>query len=101
MSSYYGSICLSDIPRSQIKKVKCKDGKERSYLNIFIGEKKKPSTFGNKTFTHYVSCAPKREEQIEGENYFIGDLQTYQGKQEPTQQVSTQPVSPEIDNLPF
>ena len=29
-----GSICLSDIPREQMKKVVCKDGKERIYLNV-------------------------------------------------------------------
>ena len=40
MSSLYGSICLSEIPRSQMKKVMCKDGKERIFLNIFVGEKK-------------------------------------------------------------
>lgn len=26
-----GSICLSDIPKELIKKVKCKDGKERCF----------------------------------------------------------------------
>lgn len=33
MSSLFGSICLSEIPREQMKKVMCKDGKERIYLN--------------------------------------------------------------------
>ena len=49
MSSLYGSICLSDIPRSQMKKVKTKDGKEKIYLNIFIGERKEPVTFDDRT----------------------------------------------------
>lgn len=40
MSSLYGSICLSDIPRSQMKKIMCKDGKERIFLNIFVGKGK-------------------------------------------------------------
>ena len=31
MSSLFGSICLSDIPREQMKKVMCKDGKERIF----------------------------------------------------------------------
>lgn len=77
MSSLYGSICLSDIPRSQMKKVKTKNGKEKIYLNIFIGERKEPVTFDDRTYTHFVSCSPKKEERVEGENYFIGDLQTY------------------------
>lgn len=38
-----GSICLSDIPREQMKKVVCKDGKERIYLNVAVIERKEPS----------------------------------------------------------
>ena len=34
----FGSICLSDIPREQMKKVMCKDGVERIYVNVFIGD---------------------------------------------------------------
>lgn len=67
MSSLYGSICLSDIPRSQMKKIMCKDGKERIFLNIFVGERKEPATFGDRTYTHFVSCSPKKEERKEGE----------------------------------
>lgn len=84
MSNLFGSICLSDIPREQMKKVMCKDGKERIYLNIFIGEKKTPSTFDGKVFTHSVSCAPKKEERKEGVNYYIGDLQTYEPQPQAT-----------------
>lgn len=80
-----GSICLTDIPKSQIKKVMCKDGKERAYLNIAIFAKKQPQTFGEHTYTHFVSCAPKKEERIEGVNYIMGDLETYEIKpQTPT-----------------
>lgn len=56
MSSLYGSICLSDIPTEQIKKVRCKDGKERLFLNIFVGERKEPSEFDGRRYTHFVSC---------------------------------------------
>lgn len=31
MAILSGSICLSDIPREQMKKIKCKDGVERIY----------------------------------------------------------------------
>ena len=64
-----GSICLTDIPVSQMKKVMCKDGKERVFLNVAIFAKKQPQTFGDRTYTHFISCAPKKEERIEGENY--------------------------------
>lgn len=73
MASLYGSICLSDIPKECMKKVMTERG-EKIFLNISIGEKKKPVTFGNRTYTHYVSCAPKQEERKEGVFYGIGDL---------------------------
>ena len=103
MSSLYGSICLSDIPRSQMKKVKTKDGKERIYLNIFIGERKEPVTFDDRTYTHFVSCSPKKEERVEGENYFIGDLQTYnpQPSAPTAEQINEAPSVSEEDSLPF
>lgn len=103
MSSLYGSICLSEIPRSQMKKVMCKDGKERIFLNIFVGEKKEPATFGNNTYTHFVSCAPKKEERIDGEQYFIGDLQTYnpQPSSPSPEQIASAPSISQNDDLPF
>lgn len=103
MSSLYGSICLSEIPREQMKKVLCKDGKERIFLNIRVSERKEPATFGNNTYTHFVSCSPKKEERKEGVNYFLGDLQTYNPQPStptPEQIAGAPSVSPE-DDLPF
>ena len=76
-----GSICLSDIPKSQMKKVMCKDGKERIYLNVAVITKKQPQTFTSEngvahTNTHFITCAPKKEERIDGVNYILGDLET-------------------------
>lgn len=88
-----GSICLTDIPKSQIKKVMCKDGKERAYLNIAIFTKKQPQTFGDRTYTHFVSCAPKKEERIDGENYIMGDLETRVSKPQT-------PTSEDVANAP-
>ena len=73
MANLYGSICLSDIPREVMKKVMTSIG-EKVFVNISIGEKKEPITFGNRTYTHYVSCAPKKDERLEGVFYGIGDL---------------------------
>lgn len=100
-----GSICLSDIPRSQMKKVLCKDGKERIYLNVAIFAKKNPQTFGDRTYTHFISCAPKKEERKEGENYILGDLETYTPKPAgpTTEDVANAPhLTPDDDtDLPF
>lgn len=76
-----GSICLSDIPKSQMRKVMCKDGKERIYLNVAVITKKQPQTFTSEngvahTYTHFITCAPKKEERIDGVNYILGDLET-------------------------
>ena len=102
MSNLFGSICLSDIPREQMKKVMCKDGVERIYVNVFIGERKEPSRFGNNVFTHFVSCAPKKEERVDGKSYFIGDLQTHNPQPStPTpEQVASAPTVDDCD-LPF
>lgn len=50
-----GSICLSDIPREQMKKIKCKDGVERIYVNVAVIERKEKSQFGH---THFITCSP-------------------------------------------
>lgn len=76
-----GSICLSDIPKSQMRKVMCKDSKERIYLNVAVITKKQPQTFTSEngvahTYTHFITCAPKKEERIDGVNYILGDLET-------------------------
>lgn len=89
-----GSICLTDIPKSQIKKVLCKDGIERMYLNIAVIERNQPQTFGNRTLTHFISCAPRKEERVEGVKYIIGDLESRGGQ--PIQA----PTSLEIDQAP-
>lgn len=104
-----GSICLSDIPKSQMKKLLCKDGKERIYLNIAIIAKKTPQTFTNgdksHTYTHFISCAPKKDDRIDGENYILGDLETRTfAPQSPTvEDVANAPaVAPdENPDLPF
>lgn len=94
-----GSICLSDIPREQIKKVLCKDGVERLYLNIAVIETQN-SKFGD---THFISCSPKKEERKEGVNYIIGNLKPLVPKNmAPTAEdiANADPVGAN-DDLPF
>ncbi len=98
-----GSICLSKIPREVIKKVKCNDGVERKFVNFAIFERKEPVTFGDRTYNHFMSVAPKKEERKDGVNYIVANLQTFQ--QQPTTPTPEQveaapPVSP-TDDLPF
>ena len=98
-----GSICLSDIPREVMKKVMCKDGSQKIFVNIAVMERKEPATFGDRTYTHFISCFPKKEERKEGVNYFIGDLQTY-NKQPSTptaEQIEAAPAVSEDEDLPF
>lgn len=68
MAILSGSICLSDIPREQMKKIKCKDGVERIYVNVAVIERKEKSQFGH---THFITCSPKREERVEGVQYIL------------------------------
>lgn len=102
-----GSICLSDIPRSQMKEVLCKDGIKRVYLNVSVIARKQPQTFINngvqRTYTHFISCSPKKEERIDGEKYIMGDLETKVfTPQTPTaEEINNAPsVGPNVD-LPF
>lgn len=98
-----GSICLSDIPRDVMKKVLCKDGKQKIFVNIAVMERKEPATFGDRTYTHFISCSPKKEERKEGVNYFIADLQTYnpQPSAPTVEQIEEAPSVGEDEDLPF
>ena len=92
---FYGSICLSDVPRRLIKEGK--DGKK--YLNINIVERKQPSEYGE---THFIAASCKKEERVEGENRFIGGCQPFIKKTSPTpEDVDAMPVAENNDELPF
>lgn len=104
-----GSICLTDIPKELIKAVTCRDGQVRKYLNIAIITKKTPQTFTNngqaRTYTHFVSCAPKKEDRKDGVNYILGDLETRTFTPQQTaptaEQVNDAPPAQQNDDLPF
>lgn len=92
----YGSICLTDIPRELFRKAD--NGKV--YLNLRIYERKEIGKFGH---THVASCAPRKDEQKEGVNYFCGDFKVSDPQQyaPPTpEQVAAMPPADE-DSLPF
>lgn len=102
-----GSICLSDIPREVMKKVLCKDGQERIYLNIAVIARKEPQTFTDndktRTYTHFLTCAPKKEERKDNVNYILGSLETRSfAPATPTvADVEAAPAVKEDDDLPF
>lgn len=102
MAILTGSICLSDIPKEEIKKIMCKDGKERMYLNVAVISRKEKSQFGH---THFITCSPKKEERKDGISYIIGDLKEYiQQQNSPTpEQIAQAPAATasEINDLPF
>lgn len=93
----FGSLCLSDIPKELIRTVKLKDGSVKKYLSISVLERKSPSKYGD---THFVSCAPKKEEQKEGVNYIFGDLKRWVDKRASTPVSPAQPLQDDED-LPF
>lgn len=93
----YGSICLSDIPKRLFKKAD--NGKV--YLNISIHKRKEVGKYGH---THFISCAPKKEEQQEGEFYICGDLKEYapQNATPPSpEDIAAAPSVTDDDQLPF
>lgn len=96
-----GSICLSDIPKELIKKVTTKqldkNGNriEKLFLNLAVMELAEPSNFGD---THFISCAPKKEERVDGRNYIIGNFKRWIPKTEHVtqEQINSAPsLSPE------
>lgn len=96
MAGFYGSICLSDIPKELISTGK--NGKK--YLNIEIGERRQPSQYGA---THYVKASVKQEQKQEGVNYYIGDLKPSKydnGGQQQQSAVATAPAQPQTFNTP-
>ena len=94
--NYYGSLCLSDIPARLIKEGK--DGKK--YLNIHIIERKEPSQYGE---THFITASCKKEDEVEGENRFIGGVQPFVPKAAaPTpEEIENMPAAENKDDLPF
>jgi len=101
MSNFmYGSICLSAVPKELFKKVMCKDGQERIFLNVKVVQRKEKSQFGH---THFISCEPKDQaERVEGQSYICGDLTEYepQGNAPSPEEVAAAPAADD-NSLPF
>ena len=94
---FVGSLCLSDIPKKEIKVIKCKDGVDRFFLNISVHENAEPRTDGSGKLIsdHFISCAPRKEERDTKTNYIIGNLRTWE-----QQAGNAMPTAEEINNAP-
>lgn len=112
MGYLFGSICLSDIPRDQIRRVVTKDGREKLYVSVQIYERRVPRLMGGRSYTHFVSCAPARAMRRAGVNYIFGDLckgDSHSSAYAPpspekiagSPSIGKSDVSEELDNLPF
>ena len=65
--NFYGSICLSDIPKELI--FEAKNGKK--YLNIDVYERREVGQYGD---THNIKISIQKDKREEGKNYYIGNL---------------------------
>ena len=85
---FHGDICLSDIPRGGIRRVLLRDGRVKSYLRVYVGERRCPTVLGGMVYTHYISCyggggssssRSKRGRSSKPRylNVYIGNLQAY------------------------
>ena len=104
MATLHGSICLSEVPKELFKKVTCKDGTVKTFLNIRITERKEPITFGDRTFTHFICSTVRKDEQEAGKKYIWGDLRPYGQKpsfEPPTVQEMEEAPTADEDSLPF
>ncbi len=97
--NYYGSICLSDIPKRLIRE---RNGKK--YLSIEVIERREVGQYGD---THFVSASCKKDDRIEGENRIIGNLKPSKfgtsapAAAEPKPSVGSAPLIDTADEVPF
>lgn len=91
-----GSICLTDIPKEVIR---CPSNGKK-YLNLAVMELSEPNKYGD---THFISCAPRKEERIEGRQYIIGNFKRWieQPSHISMEEIENSPSMEESENLPF
>lgn len=103
---YYGEIDLTKLGQivrkhnSLVKKVQFKDG-EHQLLKVAILLKESPDKYGN-TANIKVTC--KRDLEVEGVQYFVGDLKPSTPTEEKPKANFDEPLPPlneDINTLPF
>ena len=101
-SNFYGSICLTDIPKELI--TTGKNGKK--YLSIVVNERREPGRFGH---THYIKAYAGKDSRIDSSALYIGELKPskFENREEAAAQPTTAAVSLEVadeapvEDLPF
>lgn len=100
-NNFFGSICLTDIPRELI--TTGKNGKK--YLTIVVNERREPGQYGH---THYIKAYAKKGSVAPDTNLFIGELKPsdYGNEQQHSQtqaapSATLPPPAPANDDLPF
>lgn len=93
--NYYGSICLSDIAATGQAK-KASNGK--IYLNISIRERREVGERGD---THYITCAPKKDERVDGVNYIVGNIKPSEWERQPSPEDIANAPSADLSELIF
>ena len=106
MVNLYGQLDLTILGRlvrnhpSLVRKVTFKDG-EHQLLNVNVNERQQPSEKGH---THYIRASVKKEEMVQGENYYLGDMKPSTFGNNPAQPQTQKPVQNVNDDgndLPF
>lgn len=98
--NFYGSLCLSDIPKELI--TTAANGKK--YINIVINKRQAVSQYGH---THYVKAYVKKDQVIpEGVKLFFGELKpsNFQDTPQAVAAPIAPPATPAVgadENLPF
>ena len=104
-SIYYGQLDLNKLGQivrkhnTLVKKANFKDG-EHQLININILLRNEPDRFGNEAC---VKASCKKDEQMDGLNYFIGDLKTSGQDEQPRKPSFDEPIQPLFgnDDMPF
>lgn len=98
--NYFGSICLSDIPKELI--TVGKNGKK--YLSVVVNQRREVGQYGH---THYIKAYAKKGTVASDVNLYIGELKPSEfddagGQQGATQKRTAAPPPPQNDDdLPF
>ena len=66
-NNFYGSICLTDIPKRLI--TTGRNGKK--YLNVVVNERREVGQYGQ---THYIKAYARKDAVPPGTNLYIGEL---------------------------
>lgn len=95
--NFYGSICLSDIPKELI--TTARNGKK--YLNVVVNQRREVGQFGH---THYIKAYAKKGAVSPDTNLYIGELKPSEYQDGQAQSRPAYPPAPPIDQgdgLPF